>query len=59
MNEKSNYQNKEEIITNDDKKCSNNLFDKLCNIQKLLKKESSLINLCKIILISFLEIIFS
>ena len=26
----------------------NNIFEKLCNLQKLIKKESSLIKLCKI-----------
>ena len=29
----------------------NNIFEKLCDLQKLIKKESSLIKLCKINLI--------
>ena len=36
----------EELIQKD--KDENNKFEKLCNLQKLIKKESALIKLCKI-----------
>ena len=31
-----------------DDNSQNNIFEKLCNLQKLIKKESALIKLCKI-----------
>ena len=40
----------EENVNDNDTSNNNNIseiFDKLCNFQKLLKKESSLIKLCK------------
>ena len=37
----------EEVLIQKDQ-IENNNFEKLCNLQKLIKKESSLIKLCKI-----------
>ena len=37
----------EEILIQKEKD-ENNIFEKLCNLQKLIKKESALIKLCKI-----------
>ena len=35
--------NKDNVLINEDK----NIFDKICEIQKLVKKESSLKEICK------------
>ena len=37
----------EEVLIEKEKD-ENNIFEKLCNLQKLIKKESALIKLCKI-----------
>jgi hypothetical protein len=37
----------EEVLIEKDQ-VENNIFEKLCNLQKFIKKESSLIKLCKI-----------
>lgn len=47
MKENVNPENKIEIILENNKNSEYYIFDKLCNIQKLLKKESSLKKLCK------------
>ena len=49
MNEIHDLENEEEIIIieNNDDITNDNIFNKLCSIQKLLKKESSLIELRK------------
>ena len=49
MNEITNFKNEEEIIIieNNDDITNDNILNKLCTIQKLLKKESSLIELSK------------
>ena len=44
---KKEEKNKEIIILNDKENLTNDIFDKLCTLQKLIKKESSLIQLCK------------
>ena len=45
--EKEKEDEKEIIISDNGQNLTNDIFDKLCNIQKLIKKESSLIKLCK------------
>ena len=49
MNEIHDLENEEEIIIieNNEDVTKDNIFNKLCAIQKLLKKESSLIELSK------------
>jgi hypothetical protein len=45
-NSQNNIIIEEELIEKE--KDENNIFEKLCNLQKLIKKESALIKLCKI-----------
>ena len=40
-----------EEVNKENNQEDNNIFEKLCDLQKLIKKESSLIKLCKINLI--------
>ena len=47
MKENLNSKNKNETTPENSINPTINIFDKLCNIQKLLKKESSLKKLCK------------
>ena len=37
-----------EEVNKENNQEDNNIFEKLCDLQKLIKKESSLIKLCKI-----------
>jgi len=47
LNYKKEEENKEIIILNNKENLTHDIFDKFCNLQKLIKKESSLIQLCK------------
>ena len=52
MNENLNYEKEKEeeeeiIIPNNSQNLTNDIFEKFCYMQTLIKKESSLVKLCK------------
>ena len=50
MNDNLNYEKEKEeeiIISNNSKNLTNDIFGKFCYMQILIKKESSLVKLCK------------
>ena len=50
MNENLNYEKEKEeeiIISNNSQNLTNDIFNKFCYMQTLIKKESSLVKLCK------------